>query len=322
MAERFGQIESDLSIAASHAIRRNSADNAFETFDTSSLGGVAIGDAIGGSPTSNGVLRADSSGNLSNSSLLTFDGKTLITKSSGASQTEDIFNATRYDGAIGLRVEDDTTTTIGGSYDYANGKHATMHTFQYAGAGGYSVRGLKLSDIANGTAIRFHALGGSPNTLYLTDDAGSAAGLTLGIRGNPNDGSQFIAAYNLWYLPETTSTFSVATSNSTGQINSLSTSKSQFCGLYDASNYFTIQAGSTGAVTFNAVGSGAEFNFSDPVICDDYLEVTGNINALSGMESDGDVLINSGAGVILVSPDLTQYRLEVDNSGNVSASAV
>jgi len=34
---------------------------------------------------------------------------------------------------------------------------------------------------------------------------------------------------------------------------------------YDASNYFSTTVGSTGGVTFNAVGSGAGFTFSDPV---------------------------------------------------------
>ncbi len=35
--------------------------------------------------------------------------------------------------------------------------------------------------------------------------------------------------------------------------------------LYDASNYYSTTVGSTGIVTFNAVGSGSGFTFSDPI---------------------------------------------------------
>jgi hypothetical protein len=37
---------------------------------------------------------------------------------------------------------------------------------------------------------------------------------------------------------------------------------------YDASNYYSTTVASNGAVTFNAVGTGASFNFSDDIVLD------------------------------------------------------
>lgn len=48
------------------------------------------------------------------------------------------------------------------------------------------------------------------------------------------------------------------------KINAISTTEQSRL-LYDVSNYFSTTVGSTGGVTFNAVGSGAAFTFSDPV---------------------------------------------------------
>lgn len=45
---------------------------------------------------------------------------------------------------------------------------------------------------------------------------------------------------------------------------------------YNASNYYSTTVGSTGGVTFNAVGSGSAFTFSDPATISSTLNVTGN----------------------------------------------
>jgi len=58
----------------------------------------------------------------------------------------------------------------------------------------------------------------------------------------------------------------------------LSTTEQLRCG-YDASNYFSTTVSSAGAVTLNAVGAGAQFNFSDRI----------NLASLAGSTTDGDV---------------------------------
>lgn len=74
---------------------------------------------------------------------------------------------------------------------------------------------------------------------------------------------------------------------------------------YDASNYFDTTVGSTGGVTFDAVGSGAKFNFSDVVNLPTYTVATlptgatGDVARVSDGDASlawGDTVINSGAG--------------------------
>lgn len=58
--------------------------------------------------------------------------------------------------------------------------------------------------------------------------------------------------------------FGNSSTDTSGQVNIIRTSE-QLRVLYDTSNYYSTTVGSTGAVTFNAVGSGSLFNFSDPI---------------------------------------------------------
>ena len=56
----------------------------------------------------------------------------------------------------------------------------------------------------------------------------------------------------------------IGTDAPNAKLNIISTTEQQRIG-YDASNYYSTTVGSTGGVTFNAVGSGSAFTFSDPV---------------------------------------------------------
>lgn len=47
---------------------------------------------------------------------------------------------------------------------------------------------------------------------------------------------------------------------------------------YDASNYYSTTVGSTGGVTFNAVGAGSQFTFSDKVLLSGEVEIDGDLN--------------------------------------------
>lgn len=226
------------------------------TLDAASGGGMTIGNAVTGGGA-NRVLYEDGSQNLATTSRFTFDGQTLKTQAENSSQTADIFQAIRYDGAVALRVDDDTSVTLGGSYDYANGKHAAQHIIQYAGAA-FSGKGLKLMDVALGSTIRLHAYGGD---LWVTDDTG-------GVKAFMGD----IGAASGYYIKNNGATWNMLNAslgvgaNSTGLARlEVTATSEQLRLLYDASNYFKTTVSSTGGVTFDAVGSGAGFTFSDDV---------------------------------------------------------
>ncbi|MCX7997213.1 MAG: tail fiber domain-containing protein [Patescibacteria group bacterium] len=84
---------------------------------------------------------------------------------------------------------------------------------------------------------------------------------------------------------------------------------------FDVSNYITGTVGATGALTFDAVGSGAAFNFSDSVYVTNgnlFLGTSGSVNSLITMysagageaaptiqtNSNGDLTINASTGVV------------------------
>lgn len=70
MAERFGKIQSELSIGAGQSVRRNAGDSAFEAYTPAT--GVDVGDAIGSSSDDQFIYVA--SGNLAQSTNAQFDG--------------------------------------------------------------------------------------------------------------------------------------------------------------------------------------------------------------------------------------------------------
>lgn len=75
-------------------------------------------------------------------------------------------------------------------------------------------------------------------------------------------------------LGTTTNNVGVGTSTISAKLHIISTTEQLRIG-YDASNYYKTTVGSTGGVTFDAVGSGAKFTFSDAVDIDGTLNILG-----------------------------------------------
>lgn len=103
------------------------------------------------------------------------------------------------------------------------------------------------------------SIAGSPNNIYFytssdtTTPTGTLA-MTLNLSGNLGIGTAPSARLHLLHTGE------------------------QFRSGYDASNYWNATTGSTGATTFNAVGSGASFTFSDSVNITSSLQVDSIVN--------------------------------------------
>jgi len=119
----------------------------------------------------------------------------LIVKGVDSSQTADLFRVSRYEDSAMFRVAANGSVTIGPAYDYANAIHAPGHEFRYSNAG--YTGGIKIRNHNSGSIVRLQTVN---NGLYLTDDGGSAAAMTLGTRTNPADASTFIAASGVWTI--------------------------------------------------------------------------------------------------------------------------
>lgn len=103
----------------------------------------------------------------------------------------------------------------------------------------------------------------------------------------------------------------IGSAGSNAKLNVLSTTE-QVRVLYDASNYYTTTVSSLGAVTFNAVGSGTSFNFSNKVVSTAGLTISG-----------GDTIIIAPSGtnnVLIKSASVNSSGLIINN--NVSTNAV
>ena len=119
----------------------------------------------------------------------------LIVKGVDSSQTADLFRVSRYEDSAMFRVAANGSVTIGPAYDYANAIHAPGHEFRYSNAG--YTGGIKIRNHNSGSIVRLQTVN---NGLFLTDDGGSAAAMTLGTRTNPADASTFIAASGSWTI--------------------------------------------------------------------------------------------------------------------------
>lgn len=239
-------------------------------------GGNVIEVALGGSPGgSNKQFQWNNSSAFTGSSNLTQEtNKILVTatstsvvpfvvQSTSSSQTSKLFEVLRYDADPGFSVAYNTEVTLGGAYDYVNAKHALQHIVRYAGGGGYSGKGLKLQNLDSGSIVRLHSFN---HGLYLTDDGGTAAAMTLGTRTNPGDASNFIASAGRWIIDAGGFVVNNALWTGYAQSEIYSTTLPQLGLMYNTSNYFKTTVGSTGGVTFDAVGSGSSFTFSDAII--------------------------------------------------------
>lgn len=166
---------------------------------------------------------------------------------------------------------------------------------------GYGVYGLKLRDYSSGSVVVLQPT--ATGNLYITDGGGTAIGLTLGTRLNPADGTTFIASSGRWIINSGGFVVNSSSWLRIAQNEVMSASLPQYGAFYDASNYFTAVAASTGAVTLNAVGSGASFNFSDKTLMNNVrFETSKGANVASANDltlgTDGNVFHITGTTTI------------------------
>lgn len=83
-------------------------------------------------------------------------------------------------------------------HDYAANDNVQQYQFKYYSSGGFGSKGIKISDVGNGTAVIIHAFAGSPNSVYFTQADGTPAGFVIGTIQNPTDASQIVAGSGQW----------------------------------------------------------------------------------------------------------------------------
>lgn len=291
MAGRFGAILSSLSLAAGQSVRRNAGDSAFEAYTpfnsatdtiaytqvnnlatarlvgrstagTGALeaisigsglslsagtlsatgGGLSIGSAVTGGGA-NRLLYEDGSQNLASSANLTFDGTTLT--SGKAVLIGDTSSRTGTDAIFTIKAD-----VYGG----------VIKLWEHLCNGGFSIKdafGVAIMDYNVGTGVmsmgsgrQFSAPEVQATGRAIIDKINDYTGYGGEIHLAQSDvGFRFKDPYNRAKL-----------------IQAYSTAATRHLELgYDTSNYLSIKIGSTGAVTFDAVGSGAKFTFSDDV---------------------------------------------------------
>ena len=133
-----------------------------------------------------------------------------------------------------------------------------------------SSAGEKSSSLLYGT---FNA---TPANQTLTINASTTVAQNLSVLGTGN--SYFVGNVG------------IGTTNPSAKLHALATTEQLRIG-YDTSNYYSTTVGSTGGVTFDAVGSGAGFTFSDPV------SVTGDINA-TGVSAPHELKLNDNRAAV------------------------
>lgn len=202
----------------------------------------------------------------------------LVVQSTSSSQTSSLFEVQRYDGVAGLAVSATTEVTLGGSYDYVNAKHAAQHTVRYANSG-YSGAGLKLQNLSSGSIVRLHSFN---NGLYLTNDTGTAAPMTLGTRVNPGDSSTFIASAGRWIIDSGAFVVNKSAWSGNNQFEVTSTARPQLALFYDTSNYLSTTINSTGSATFDLTGTSPTFTFSKGVSISGTLALGANSLTMTG----------------------------------------
>lgn len=89
---------------------------------------------------------------------------------------------------------------------------------------------------------------------------------------------------NLFFTDASADKIGIGTSSPSAKLHLVSTTE-QFRSGYDASNYYSTTVGSTGGVTFNAVGSGALFTFSDNVVVPDIKATTYHVGTDAGIDA-------------------------------------
>ncbi len=131
----------------------------------------------------------------------------------------------------------------------------------------------------------FGGIGNYRFSISTTADAGSAAGNIMQLKVNPANTTTQTTVMTLDGAGNT----GIGTVTPAARLHLIRTTEQLRVG-FDASNYFSTTIGSTGGVTFDAVGSGAGFTFSD------------SVNLRTGSATAGTYPLKFTSGALLTSP--------------------
>lgn len=207
------------------------------------------------SATANRIAYATSTNTWGDNSLLTFDGTIFTANALKSNASGAYIGSTVATSTIPLAVRNDqnggTLTQIENQNSGTAARSALVLSngtsscsFQQIGTG-YTTSGIFEQNAAmlrGGTNLNIGAASGMIK-FYTNGDASGNERLRIDNSGNIAIGTTTISA----------------------RLHVISTTEQQRTG-YDASNYYSTTVGSTGGVTFNAVGSGSAFTFSDKII--------------------------------------------------------
>lgn len=98
----------------------------------------------------------------------------------------------------------------------------------------------------------------------LTNTSWASTGITIHSADGTGGANGFLSAKSNSYMNTTAGNFGVGITTGLAKLHTQATTE-QFRASYDASNYYSTTVGSTGWVTFDAVGAWALFTFSDDV---------------------------------------------------------
>ena len=175
----------------------------------------------------------------------------LYVKGIGSTQTADLFRVMRYDDSAMFRIAANGSVTLGPQYDYVNAHHAPEHVFKYSNSG--YTGGIKIRNHNSGSEVRLHTVN---NGLYLTDNGGSAAPMTLGTRTNPADASTFVAASGVWTISAGRLGIN-GTAHASAQLDAASTTRGFLMPRMTGTQAEAISSPAEGLLVYATDGSGA-----------------------------------------------------------------
>jgi len=197
-----------------------------------------------------------------------------------------------------------TTEQVRTAYDLSNYYTTTVGstglvTFDAAGSGSAFTFNDRLGVYTSPSAavnIGSHTTGYGTIDLYTSIRAISSTGFALAGNGSTHTILNVATGGSLYFnvnasqigLWNGTGLFVGTTGTVSAAIHAVKTTE-QLRLAYDASNYFSTTVGVTGGVTFDAVGAGSAFTFSDKV----NLSVRANFASVAGTAVEGDVWSDS-----------------------------